>query len=97
MEETPKPIEGTWTLVAPDGRAWQAKSPLACAAAELRTRVPASVQLERILAAATPINWPAIDAELQDILYRGCIETGNTRDDRIIEELRALLRKVSEL
>jgi hypothetical protein len=26
--ETPKPMQGTWTLTAPDGRQWQAGSVL---------------------------------------------------------------------
>lgn len=52
--ETPKPQAGTWTLEAPDGRTWQADSPLRCCGAELQERVPAHVALARILEAAQP-------------------------------------------
>jgi hypothetical protein len=53
MAETPKPMQGTWTLTAPDGRTWQADSPLRVVAAESRERIPATVALERIYAAAS--------------------------------------------
>lgn len=43
-----KPQIGTWTLTAPDGRTWQAESPLHCIAKERNERVPATVQLNRI-------------------------------------------------
>ena len=43
--------EGVWTLTAPDGRAWKADSPLRCVRAEMDDRVPASVQLARVMAA----------------------------------------------
>lgn len=42
----------TWTLRAPDGREWHGATKLKCMAAETNDRVPASVQLERIYAAA---------------------------------------------
>jgi hypothetical protein len=45
---TPKAQAGTWTLTAPDGRTWQADSPLKCVSAELRERVPADIALARI-------------------------------------------------
>lgn len=45
---TPKPQQGTWTLTAPDGRTWQAETPLRCCAMENRERVPAHVALGRI-------------------------------------------------
>jgi hypothetical protein len=47
---TPKPMQGTWTLTAPDGRTWQADSPLLALRAEQRERVPADVALARIMA-----------------------------------------------
>lgn len=50
--QTPKPMHGIWTLTAPDGRQWTALTPLACAAAESRERIPATVALARIYAAA---------------------------------------------
>lgn len=46
---TPKSQQGTWTLTAPDGRQWQADSPLKACAAEQRERVPADVGLARIM------------------------------------------------
>lgn len=51
MADTPKPMEGIWTLIAPDGRTWQAESPLRVVAKEQRERVPANVALERIMSA----------------------------------------------
>lgn len=50
--ETPKPMPGTWTLTAPDGRTWQADSPLRCVSLEQRERVPADVALARVVAMA---------------------------------------------
>jgi len=49
--ETPKPTEGTWTLMSPEGRHYKAESPLHCVRAEMNCRVPPSVQLARVLAA----------------------------------------------
>jgi carbamate kinase len=51
--ETPKPMQGTWTLTAPDGVNWCAESPIACLNAEQSERVPASVALARLLVAAS--------------------------------------------
>jgi hypothetical protein len=48
--ETPKPMKGTWTLTAPDGRQWQAENPLRTVSLEQRERVPADVALGRVLA-----------------------------------------------
>lgn len=47
---TPPHQAGTWTLTAPDGRTWQADSPLRACAIEQRERVPASVAYARIMA-----------------------------------------------
>ena len=41
MTSTPSPQQGIWTLTAPDGRTWQADSPLKAVSAEQRERVPA--------------------------------------------------------
>lgn len=49
--ETPRWQAGTWTLTAPDGRTWQADSPLKCCGAEQRERVPPEVALARIFKA----------------------------------------------
>jgi hypothetical protein len=64
--ETPKPQAGTWTLTAPDGRTWQAESPLHCCGAEQRERVPADVAMARILEAAKP------DAD--ELLLQGALD-----------------------
>lgn len=40
--------QGTWTLIAPDGRRWTGQSPLNVVSVERNERVPASVQLERL-------------------------------------------------
>lgn len=50
--ETPKPMPGTWILTAPDGRTWQADSPLRACSLEQRERVPQEVGLARVLAMA---------------------------------------------
>ena len=39
---------GAWTLTAPDGRTWQADSPLKACSAEQRDRIPPEVVLQRI-------------------------------------------------
>lgn len=50
-------MEGTWTLTSPDGRQWQASSPLKCCKSEMDERVPAAVALARILReAAAPVE-----------------------------------------
>lgn len=67
MTETPKPQQGTWTLTAPDGRTWQAESPLRVVAMESRERVPATVALQRIFdAASEDHDWLPIDAAPKD-------------------------------
>ncbi len=55
--------EGTWTLTAPDGRQWQADSPLKVVRDEQAARVPASVRLARIMAAVDEVD--AEDAAIQ--------------------------------
>ena len=49
---TQKPMVGTWRLTSPDGRYWEGTGPLAACRAEQVERVPPSVQLARVLAAA---------------------------------------------
>lgn len=60
-QTTPKPQEGIWSLIAPDGRMWTAESPLQVCAAESRERVPAHVALARIARGcdAAPVAAPA--------------------------------------
>ena len=41
-----------WVLTGPDGRTYEADTPLGCAAAEQRDRIPADVMLERLFSAA---------------------------------------------
>ena len=48
--DTPKPMQGTWRLTAPDGRYWYGMTPLAACRAEQAERVPAQVAVQRILA-----------------------------------------------
>lgn len=61
---TPKPQTGTWMLTAPDGRTWEAASPLHCCSAEMRERVPANVALARILNTAKLSPEEASDESL---------------------------------
>lgn len=61
---TPKPQGGMWTLTAPDGRTYQADSPLRCCGLEQRQRVPADVAMARIFRAASEPD----DSELLDWL-----------------------------
>jgi len=61
---TPKPLAGTWTLTAPDGRTWQADNPLRCCSKELHERVPANVALARILNTAKLSPEEASDESL---------------------------------
>jgi hypothetical protein len=51
--DTPKPMQGPWTLKRPDGKCYVADSPIACVRAEQAERVPASVAVQRIMAELT--------------------------------------------
>jgi hypothetical protein len=46
--ETPPPMAGTWTLVRPDGKHFDAESPMRCVHTEMQDRVPPLVALARI-------------------------------------------------
>ena len=48
--ETPKPMQGPWTLKRPDGKSYHGDSPIACLRAEQAERVPAQVAVQRIMA-----------------------------------------------
>ncbi len=61
---TPKPQAGLWTLTAPDGRMYQADSPLRCCGLEQRERIPADVAMARIIRASSEPD----DSELLDWL-----------------------------
>ena len=45
---TPKPQEGQWKLVAPDGTVFYGTSPISCLQAESNSRIPPEVALGRI-------------------------------------------------
>ncbi len=51
---TQKPMQGVWSLIAPDGREWRENSPLRCVSLEQQERIPADVALEQILRSAQP-------------------------------------------
>lgn len=68
MSNTPKPQEGIWTLTAPDGRKWQAATPLLAISAEIRERVPPDVALARIRAACEPTEDEKRIVVLEDAL-----------------------------
>ena len=92
--ETPKPQTGTWTLTAPDGRTWEASSPLHCCGAEQRERVPADVALARILKAATQTP-DEVDAERYRWLRKNPQWLGwehDFRPDEVDRELDAAMR-----
>ena len=92
--ETPKPQAGTWTRTAPDGRTWEASSPLHCCGAEQRERVPADVALARILEAATQTP-DEVDAERYRWLRKNPQWLGwehDFRPDEVDRELDAAMR-----
>ena len=49
---TDKPQNGTWVLVAPDGRKYEAESPIRCCRAEQNERISERVRIARLLAFA---------------------------------------------
>lgn len=90
--ETPKPMQGSWTLTAPDGRTWQADSPMKVIMLEQRERVPPEVALQRIT-----------DAVDESDLAERHVQLGkdygasNTDDliDKLSEHVRCLERRCS--
>lgn len=73
--------KGTWTLVAPYGRTWEANSPLAACGKEQRERIPPSVALERIFRELRDETAPRAHIESDDCwcsptLDYTCPETG---------------------
>lgn len=93
--ETPKPQAGTWTLTAPDGRTWEASSPLHCASREQAERIPAKVALDRIFAALLDDSNDAKDAERYRWLRRNPQWLGwehDFRPDEVDRELDAAMR-----
>lgn len=87
--ETPKPQEGTWTLTAPDGRTWQADSPLRCVSVEQRERVPADVALARVLEVANEPDFAERHVQLGKFY-----NVGNT--DALIDAMEAHITKLQE-
>ncbi len=47
--EAPKPIEGTWTLVTPNGNRYHGDSPLKCCRSEQEDRLPKEIREKRQL------------------------------------------------
>lgn len=83
---TQRSMEGTWTLTAPDGRQWQAESPLKCCKAEMDERVPADIALARIMReAAVPVESDR--GKQRQSWYEGKVDTEVVR---AIVELKKL-------
>lgn len=91
--ETPKPMQGTWTLTAPDGRTWLAESPLRACGMEQRERVPPEVGLARVLAMA---NEP--DFAERHLPLGKFYAAANTDDliDKMEEHIRRLQLKLAD-
>jgi len=47
-QPTPKPEKGTWVLISPSGKRYEADEPVNCLRAEIEDRVPPHVALGRI-------------------------------------------------
>lgn len=92
--ETPKPQQGTWTLTAPDGRQWQADSPLRTVSLEQRERVPADVALGRVLAMASEPDFAERHVQLGKFY-----EATDTDDliDKMEQHIKRLQDKVAGL
>ena len=71
-------------LTAPDGRAWEASSPLHCASREQAERVPAKVAVDRIFAALLDDSNDAKDAER----YRWLREAHDSTDNVTLWHVR---------
>ena len=57
---TEKPMEGTWTLTAPDGRTWQADSPLRCEAGTQKEHREVALAIRDVLVQQFPEIEPAL-------------------------------------
>jgi hypothetical protein len=90
--ETQKPMTGIWTLTAPNGRTWQAETPLRCCGLEQRERVPAEVALARILDAAKPVANDRDNELFQAALYALEYHTEQTRPIQSTNDAIAALR-----
>ena len=101
MTSTPSPQQGIWTLTAPDGRTWQADSPLKAVSAEQRERVPAKVAVDRIFAAceeAQPavLAVPGWDYDTLYWLIRGTGYVTRGQADEIVQALLAAAPAIHE-
>lgn len=63
-----KPQVGIWTLVAPDGRKWEADSPIHCCRDEQKERVPPQVAIERLAEALADTDKELACEIAQEIL-----------------------------
>ena len=91
--ETPKPMQGTWTLTAPDGRTWQAESPLRCAGLEQRERVPPEVGMARVLAMADEPDFAERHVQLGK--FYGAANVGDLVD-KMEHHIGKLQQKLAE-
>lgn len=72
-----KAADGTWTLRSPTGDTWLEQSPIACLRAEMNSRIPAKVQLQRIYAAIDEdAKKDGSDAETVDRLHHSLAKHG---------------------
>lgn len=111
MSETPMPMAGVWTLIAPDGRTWKAPSPILACQEEQRERIPPCVALQRIHDAMNEESQLERElaqarAECENLRqemreYEHHVMTGrNEQHDRLVaetERLRAELEAVRSL
>jgi len=92
MAETQKQQAGTWILIAPDGRRFEAETPMLCARNELHDRVPASVALERIMAESDDNDIGEYEAQTIGLIR----ERGWRLNKKTDEEIAALYHEWSE-
>jgi hypothetical protein len=52
--KTSKPMVGIWTLTAPNGRTWEAETPIQCVSKERRERVSEDEAVRRVIKNFTP-------------------------------------------
>lgn len=83
---TPEPMEGTWVLVAPNGREYTGLSPMQALRAEQAERVPADVALENVLAANEP------DFAERHVRLSKFYQAANTDD--LIDKMEAHITKL---
>ena len=72
-----KPQQGEWKLIAPDGTVFVGDSPLRCVKAEIDYRVPAHVQLQRLLDGIDAIDEDAEYTHDWDDSGERCLKCGD--------------------